>query len=406
MNAVITGVGTIGPWGAGLEALSGALQVGELKLSEVDRSKGFHATSSARTAGLVDPSVYREWLSGAAARRMSVNSRMTLAAARMAAKSAELEEAEVGGERTAVSMGTSFASSEFTARLLEQINENGPQAASPFLFMETVANAYAGQVAMHFDARGSNSTVTQREASGALAVARGLYQLSSGMVDRVIAGAVDEMSPLPHAILDRFRALARPDTNGRELSKVFDRDRAGFIASEGATVFMLEPEDFAKQRDAKIYGRVRCAIRAFDPTAPAHDWGTGAKELAGALVRGLKREGLAPRDFDRIVSGASGSKTGDRLEAKVLKEAWAGLELPTVLAPKSVTGEYGGGQLAAAILALSNQTFAPTPGFESVDPDLEIRPHDGSPMTTPDRVLVSSLASGGAACWFVLESCQ
>lgn len=405
MNAVVTGVGTIGPWGVGLEALADALQQGELRLSEVDRSKGFHAKSSSRTAGLVDPGVYREWLPGKAARRMSVNSRMTLAAARMAAKSAELEESEVGGERTAVSMGTSFASSEFTARLLEQINENGPQAASPFLFMETVANAYAGQVAMHFDARGSNSTVTQREASGALAVARALYQLSSGPADRVIAGTVDEMSPLPHAILDRFRALARPDADGQELPKVFDKDRAGFIASEGATVFLLEPEELAKQRNAKIFGRVRCAIRAFDPTAPSHDWGTGATELSAALVRGLERNGLAPSDIDRIVSGASGSKTGDRLEALVLKEAWAGLELPTVLAPKSVTGEYGGGQLAAAILALSDQIFAPTPGFEKIDPDLEIRPYDGSPMTTPARVLVSSLASGGAACWFVLESC-
>ncbi len=406
MSAVVTGVGTIGPWGAGLEALSDALESGQSTLSEVDRGKGFHADSSARTAGLVDPAVYREWLPGASARRMSVNSRMTLAAARMAAKSGGLDEDQVGGDRTAISMGTSFASSEFTARLLEQINKTGPQSASPFLFMETVANAYAGQVAMHFEARGSNSTITQREASGALAVARALYQLSSGSADRVITGSVDEMSPLPHALLDRFRALARAGADGVERSRVFDRDRGGFVASEGATILMLEPEELAEARGAKVFGRIRCAVRAFDPTAPAHDWGTGSEPLARALTRGLKRDGLAPKDIDQIVSGASGSRTGDRLEAHILKKTWGDAELPPILAPKSVTGEYGGGQLAAAILALNGQAFASTPGFESVDPDLGIRPHDGASLPTPKRILVSSLASGGAACWFVLESCS
>ena len=166
MSVVLTGVGTIGPWGLGLDELSRAWTEGDVALGEVERQEGVHHRASARYAGLVDHASYRDRLPGAAARRMSANSRMAVAATKMALEDAELD--DVSGSETAVSFGTSFASTEFTVRLLRQIQEGGPQAASPFLFMETVANAYAGQIALAFDARGSNATVTQREASGLL----------------------------------------------------------------------------------------------------------------------------------------------------------------------------------------------------------------------------------------------
>jgi 3-oxoacyl-(acyl-carrier-protein) synthase len=406
MSALITGVDTLGPWGCGIEKLSEALQSGNCALSEVERGRGLHSMQAARMVGAVDSDCYAEWLDGVVARRMSLSSRMALATARMAVASAGLESSEVGGERTAVSLGNSIGPSGFTVRLLEQIAKHGPQGASPFMFMETVANAYAGQIALYFGARASNSTLAQGEACGALAIARALMQISSGSANRVLAGVVDEIGEVPHALLDRFRALDRGDHTGQERGRVFEEDRCGFVASEGATVLLMEEEQLARQRGAKIFGRVRCAIRAFDPTAPAHNWGTGTEQLSSALLKGLARAGLAPQDFDRIVSSASGSRAGDSLEAGVLQATWGKNPLPPVLTPKAITGEYGGGQLAAAVLALGPQTYAAPHANRVQDPAIAIQPHDGSELPPSKRLLLSSLASGGAACWIVFESCE
>jgi hypothetical protein len=74
-----------------------------------------------------------------------------------------------------------------------------------------------------------------------------------------------------------------------------------------------------------------------------------------------------------------------------------------VLAPKSVIAEYGGAQLAAAVLATAGAEFGPTAGYEAFDPELRVTPHAGGPLPALRRVLVTSLAGGGAAAWVVLE---
>jgi 3-oxoacyl-(acyl-carrier-protein) synthase len=94
---------------------------------------------------------------------------------------------------------------------------------------------------------------------------------------------------------------------------------------------------------------------------------------------------------------------GDRLESDTLHVLWDGAPLPPVLAPKSVTAEYGGVHLAAAILATAGAEFGPTVGYETFDPALRVTPHAGGPLPALRRVLVTSLAGGGAGAWVVLE---
>ena len=143
---------------------------------------------------------------------------------------------------------------------------------------------------------------------------------------------------------------------------------------------------------------------AFDPTAPRAGWGTGHRPLGAALRRVLERSGLGPGAIDLVVSGASGSRAGDRLEALTLRAAWGDAPLPPIVAPKGVTGELGGGHLAAGILALEGAGFGPTPGFRRPDPELGIVPWAGGAFPGPvRRVLLSTLAVGGGAVWIVLE---
>jgi len=399
-TAVVTGVGVVGSFGCGLNALAEALRASRPVLSEVDRSAGYHLPESARTAALIGAVDLTTWVPPASARRMSPPSKVAVAAARMAT-------AEAGGDGeaglTEVVLATAFGPASFTERMLRGLLAEGPETASPFLFTECVANAPAAQVAIAGRARGPNITVTQREAGPLLALGRAAADVATGSVERALTGAVDESPPLVHALLDRYRALSRPGADGGEAARPFDRRRSGFCLGEGSTVLVVEEEAAARTRGARILARVRAWGSAFDPSASRVSWGQGHEPLARVARRMLDRASLVPSDIDLIVSGASGSVAGDRLEAATLHALWGEAPLPPVLAPKSVTGEYGGAQLAAAILATAGAEFGPTAGFETFDPELRVIPHAGGPLPLPRRVLVTSLAGGGAAAWVVLE---
>lgn len=399
---LITGLGTLGAWGGGSERLAAALAAGAPLAREVDRSAGYHLPHGARRACLVPPGELAGWLSPGEARRMSPPSKLAVTAARMALRCAGI--ASEGGDEagTAVVIATAFGPSSNTETLLKQILDEGPEAASPSLFMESVANAPAAQIAIALKARGASVTVCEREAGPLIALGTGATEIAAGRAGRVLAGAVDEMTPLLHALLDRFGALAREGEDGEELARPFDRRRNGFLAGEGATVVVLESAASLAARGGRALARVLARGSAFDPTAPPSGWGHGHRALARSLRRTLERAGLKPQDVDLVVSGASGAREGDRLEAEVLRAVWEGGPLPPVAAPKAVMGEYGGGHLGAAVLAAAGASLGPTLGFAEEDPALGITPLDGSPREAPSVVLATSLAAGGAAAWVVL----
>jgi dodecanoy-ACP synthase len=402
-ETVITGLGTIGPCGRGREAVAAALAAGHPVAAEVDRVPGLHREGGARLAALVGDRDLSRWVPPADARRMSFPSKLVVAAVRMALADAGLDVTETGGPRSGVYLSTTFGTSLFTERLLKQILLEGAEAAQPFCFSECVANAPAAQLAVAMGARGPNVTLTQRESGPLLAVARAAQAVREGRVDRAVAGTFEELTPLVHALLDRFGALARADGAGAEMPRPFDRRRDGFLAGEGATLLVVERGDTARARGARALARVGWSGAAFDATAGVSDWGDGEAPLAAALRAGLDQVPGGSAGVAAIVSGASGARRGDRLEARVLRAAWGEVPLPPVLVPKAVVGEYGGGILTAGLLALQGASFGPIPGFAEPDPEVGVTPHAGGALPIPSRVLLSGLASGGAAGWLVLE---
>lgn len=428
-RVAITGYGTVGPHGCGREALRRAFRAGPPRLTEVDRSAGYHR-DGARFAALVDPAALADHLSPRQARRSSPPSRYAVVAARLA-----IEDARSAGDSpavhddsshgpTAVVTSTAFGPSSFTEQLLRQILLDTPTAASPSLFTEAVANAPAARIALALGARGPNITVTQREAGPLLALAQGARQVAQGRAARAIVAAVDEANPLLHAALDRFGALSgsrRRSASQKELGRPFDRHRDGFVLGEGATALVLEPVTAALDRGARILATIEASVAAFDPAAPRAGYATDPGPLAGRLLGGLGRAapGAGPNravlpTSTTIVAGAAGSRAGDRLEARVLRRAWGARPLPDVLAPKATTGEHGAGLLAGAMLALEGAEWAPTPGFETPDPDLHeatdadggpspFRPWAGGPTPDSEYFLLSALAVGGAAAWTLLR---
>jgi 3-oxoacyl-[acyl-carrier-protein] synthase II len=419
-EVVITGAGAVTAFGAGVEPLAAALGRGVTRLAPVEplprlpRERG-----GATLAALVPEVALAEWLPPMVARRLSPPSRWAVAAAKMALAGGGLGGGLGGGPvedagadpdpATAVALATSYGPMSFTQRLLDQILVEGPEAASPLLFTECVANAPAAQVAIQCRAAGRNHTICQREAGALIALGRGAADVASGRAERALVGAAEEVTPLTFAVLDRFHALARPRRCGAEVvepeaARPFDRRRNGFVIADGACVLLLEAAAAAAARGAVPLARVRAWGGAFDPTAGRSGWGTGAEGLARELAAFLDRAEVTPGEIDRIVSGASGAVAGDRLEAAVLRRVWPGAALPPVLAPKAVTGEYGGGFPVAAVLAAAGRRFGPVPGFAEPDPGLGVVPHDGSPLPPPRRLLVTALAAGGSVAWVILDA--
>ncbi|MBP9826046.1 MAG: beta-ketoacyl synthase chain length factor, partial [Thermoanaerobaculia bacterium] len=237
-EVVVTGLGVLGPFGAGRQALLEGLRAGVPRLREVDRSAGFHRSGGARLAALADLSELGQLVPAALSRRMSPPARMAVAAMQLALRDAGIPEGADHGA-TGIVTGTSFGPAWVTEQLLRQILGQGPEQASPALFTESVASASAAQMAMVIRARGPNQTLTQREASDLLALGEAARWIRDGKTGRVLVGIVEESIPILHALLDRFHALARADRFGPERARPFDRHRNGLTAAEGAVVVVL-----------------------------------------------------------------------------------------------------------------------------------------------------------------------
>ena len=416
---VVTGLGLVGPWGAGRDGLRADLCAGRARLSplpepgRLETRLGVAPGPRVAWAGRVEPAALAPWLPAAEARRMSKPSRLAVAAARMALVDAGFDGDGDGdggwaelAEDAALVLATVYGPSSVSEAMEEQILLTGPEAASPALFAEAVANAPAAQVARLIGARGANLTMTAREAGPLLAIRQADAEVASGRSRAALAGVADELTPLLQGVLDRFGALARGRRAGEPpVARPFDRWRSGFVSGEGAAVVVVEDAETAAGRGQRPLAAVLATGAAFDPTAPRAGWGTGHRPLGAALRRVLDRAGLGPGAIDLVVSGASGSRAGDRLEALTLRAAWGDQPLPAVVAPRGVTGALGGGHLAAGILALEGAVFGPSPGFREPDPELGVVPWAGGPFPRPvHRVLLSALAVGGGAAWLVLES--
>lgn len=396
---VITGLGTVNAVGCGRETTAAALRDGTGVWSEIGRFGGYHRQSGARLAGLASGYDLSAWLSGREARRMSLSSKYAVVAARMAMAEAGLELGDDSdGLPTAMMFSNALGPSSTTERILTQIEEQGPLAVSPALFTESVSNAPAAQVALACRAQGANVTVTQREAGPLIALSLAAAELFRGRAARVVVATVDEVTPLMHTVLDRFRALAAADEYGDETPRPFDRRRNGFLVAEGSTALMVEKAETAERRGARVLAQLIDYASAFDPSAVATGWGEDPAMLTPALTRLIGEQG---GDIEAIISGASGSRSGDRLEARLLAAVWSTQSLPPILTPKAVLGEYGGAQLAAAILALAAEPFGSPPDAFEPDPGLGVEPHAGGGLS-PSTVLISSLATGGAAAWALL----
>ena len=397
----ITGFGAVGPWGAGLDRLAELLPSGAVPIAPLPYGPADFGRRAAPCASLVPTDAWKGAIPMLKARRLSAPARFAVVAAAEARSQAGLE--SVGQDTgTGVALATAFGPGAFTERLLQQLDTEGAEGVSPAIFSECVANAAAAQVALFGKFGGPSVTVCGREAGTLIAFDRAQRMLQNGRARRMLVGTSDEITPLLVMILDRFRSITRSFAEGVAPATPFARTRDGFLPAEGAAIAVLESEESAAERGASPLAWLRGTVRGFDPEAPRSGYPKNAGRLAAILRKGLRRQSIELDSIDAIVSGASGSRVGDATEAEILHLVWPD-GIPALHAPKARVGEFGGGQLAAAWLLLTRGIRAADYGpadFEDF-PGLAWAPPAAH---RPRRLLISSMAAGGAVSWMVLDT--
>ncbi len=399
VNVAVTGVGIVSPIGVGRDAFWSALCAGR---SGIVPMEGLARDSGLPRVGApVGDFAAKALISSPQFRRMDRMSRMAVAASRLALDDAGLQGRDLAGESAGVVFGTSLGNLEDSMAHLDRIFTRGPAAASPMVFPNLVLNAAAGYVAVEYGWTGVNFTVAQHEVSGEHAIALGCDVVHSGRANVVLAGGGDQLTPILVEAYHRGRALAS-QRGGREWASPYDRERSGVVLGEGAAMLVLEPLASARRRGAPVYAVIK-AVREYAVAAPRYGWPTRADGAVPWLAP------LVDDQVDLVVGSANSSRRLDACELRLFTPLFADRAADvTVTSIKGAIGEFGAAgalAVAAACLALREQTVPPLCHFTAADSDAPFRFVAGNAQRAALRAaLVSGLARGGSGVAMRLDA--
>jgi 3-oxoacyl-[acyl-carrier-protein] synthase II len=379
-RVAITGLGTVNPLGLGVAASWEALCAGRSGIGPIEQ---FDASAFAiRFAGDVkgfDPSSLPD---PRAAKRMDRFAQFAVHAAGEAVGDSGLDLAAGDPYRRGVVLGCSIGGlNEFEAGYTSYLR-GGPRRMSPFIVPKMMPNAAPACVAIQFGLMGPSAAVASACASAADAVGEAFRALQRGEADVMLAGGSDAtITPLGLGGFVAARALSTRNDDPRAASRPFERDRDGFVLSEGAGVVVLEDLEHARRRGARVYAELLGCGRtndAFGIAAP-HPDGRGAVR---AIRLAMDDAGLDPDHVDYINAHATGTVLGDEVETRAIKEVFGRRAYRVAISStKGMTGHLCGAsgavELIASALAIVHGVVPPTVNYENPDPacDLDYVPN-------------------------------
>lgn len=308
-------------------------------------------------------------------KRLDPSSQFALVAGREAW--ADAGAPEVAPERLAVDWSTGIGGVWTLLDAWDDLREKGPRRVMPMTVPMLMPNAPGAAIGMDLHARAGIRTVVSACASSTEAIANAYEHLQAGLADVVIAGGSEAaIHPLPIAAFANMQALSKRNDSPATASRPYDVTRDGFVLGEGAGAVVLETEEHAKARGAKIYAELAGGAVTSDSyhiTAPDPE-GSGA---ARAMISTLEQAGASRADVAHINAHATSTPTGDIAEYKALLRVF-GDHLPNIAisATKGATGHLLGGagaiEAVFTILALHHRTAPPTINITEQDPEIPL----------------------------------
>ncbi len=371
---VVTGLGATTPLGGDVETTWRALLAGESGISTLEQEWVERHQLPVKFAGQAKVNA-KDILSVPETKRLDPASQFALIAAREAW--ADAGTPDVAPERLAVEFATGIGGVWTLLDAYDTLNTSGPRRVLPMTVPMLMANGPAAAIGMDIAARGGVRTAVSACASSTEAIANSIARLQSGAIDIVVAGGCEAaIHPLPIAAFASMHALSRNNEDPKGASRPYDTARDGFVMGEGAGALVIETEEHALARGAKIYAYLvggSVTSDAHHITAPDPE-GTGA---ARAMIEALEQAGAKIEDVVHINAHATSTPVGDIAEYTALKRVFGDhLDKICISATKSSTGHLLGGAGAIeaifTVLALHERTAPPTLNLQNQDPEIPI----------------------------------
>ncbi|MEK6562908.1 MAG: beta-ketoacyl-ACP synthase II [Candidatus Binatota bacterium] len=403
-RVVVTGLGLVTPLGIGIEKNWEALVAGRSGIRPITRFPNveFFAT---RIAGQVPDFRAEDFIETKEIKKMDLFIQYSVAAAQMAAQDGNFKIAPEEADRVGVIIGVGLCGIETIEYYNKAYLEGGPRKISPFFIPKVISNLAPGHIAIRHGAKGVNWTPTSACASGNHAIGEAYHLIRRGLQDAVIAGGAESaITPLGVGGFSAMKALSTRNDEPEKASRPFEKDRDGFVISEGSGVIILEEREKAIRRGAKIYAEVigyGANGDAYHITAPAPE-GEGA---ARCMALALKDAGIPPEEIDYINAHGTSTEYNDINETLAIKKIFGerAYKVP-ISSTKSMTGHLLGAAGAVegvfSVLALCHGVIPPTINYETPDPqcDLDYVPNEARKVDIK-VVLSNSFGFGGTnAC--------
>jgi 3-oxoacyl-[acyl-carrier-protein] synthase II len=406
-RVVITGIGAVTPLGLTAEETWKNLLAGR---SGIDLLTQFDtADCTCKIGGEVRDFRPQEFMDTKEAKRMARFSQFAVAATKMALDDAGLapdpaEAAEMGVLIATGAGGTIVETERGTRTILEK----GAMRVSPNHLLIMLPNMASFHVAEHFGFRGYNNTVVTACAAGSQAIGEAAEVIRRGSAQVIVTGGSEAtLGLLGLASFSLMRGLSTRNDEPARACRPFDRDRDGFILSEGAAIFILESLEHAQARGARIYAEVlgyAANSDGYHPIAPEPQ-GSGAGKV---IQQALRDAGIEPGQVDYINAHGTGTPLGDVAETLAIKMAFGqdAYRVP-ISATKSMIGHAlgaaGAVEVLPCVLSIRDGIIHPTINYENPDPDcdLDYVPNVARPAKV-DIVLKNSFGMGSQNVCLVL----
>lgn len=324
-----------------------------------------------------------------------------IGAGTQAMEDAGLEVTDANRHRIGVAVGSGIGGIAGIENSYAAYLHGGPRKISPFFVPANIVNMVAGDLSIKYGLKGPNYSIVSACSTGTHNIGEAALMIRHGMVDAMLAGGA-EMATTPVGLggFAAAKALSTRNDDPERASRPFDKDRDGFVLSDGAGVILLEEYEMAKARGAHIYAELvgfGMNSDAYHMTAPSED-GEGAAEC---MRLALRMAGIAPEEVDYINAHGTSTPAGDIAETKGIKRAFGDHAYQlAVSSTKSMTGHMlgaaGGVEAIFTLLALRDQVAPPTINYDTPDPDcdLDYVPNVARPMKI-DVAVSNSFGFGG-----------
>ncbi len=394
----VTGMGMVTPVGLDRDETWQGLLAGRNGISQIEGIDltGLKVTIAGQVKGF-DPTLYMDLKE---ANKTDRYSQLAIAAAEQAMKQAGAD-AGVDPLRAGVIIGSGMGGMLTFQQQVTRLVQRGPRMVSPLFIPMTIADMASGLVSIRYGFRGPNFCTVSACASGGHAIAAAADQIRAGHADIMICGGAEAgICAIGISGFANMKALSTRNDEPGKASRPFDAKRDGFVMGEGAGILILEAEEHAQARGAKIlayfegYG---ASGDAFHMTQPDNE-GRGA---IGSMQAALRDAGLEPEDIGYINAHGTSTHFNDKIETAAIKNVFGphaeGLKISST---KSMTGHLlgaaGGIEAAITCLALQDGKLPPTINLEYPDPECDLDYCSGQAVELKvEHALSNSFGFGG-----------